>query len=571
MTVPVQTTYTASIANGATTVFPYGFKIAASEDLAVTVDGVRLTSGYTVSGVGNPAGGNVTITVPPANGAKVVRYLSPVFKRDTDYQQFGDWLAAVVNLDFDRIWLTLQTLQQNDIRSLKLPVDTAVDQVLTQDATARANRTIKFDGAGNLTISTYDPDGAQASAAASATAAATSATSAAGSATSASGSATAASGSATSAASSAAAALAAVGSVLVSANDTTAAKLSSKLVAGSGVTLTVQNPGANENIKIDASVAGFKNKIINGGMQIVQRGAVALSATANTTYCADRITVQASGGTGLAGNGANATSGGNTRSGYIAGAMACNWTNATMKVQTRLEDVNVISLNGKTITVSGKLYHDIGSTRSCQVVVQKANSANNFSATTTLGTSATFQANSGAYTSFSYTLALGGSDATNGLLISVEDTAASTVTGKTFAVGDLQLEEGAVATQFEVRPYGIELALCLRYLPSISAGGGNGPIGNGYVNSTTTNGLVAAFLPVPARVPPTGLTASSASHISVSDSDSSTALSGVSFNSATVNSAMVGFSIGTARTAYRPHYAFFNNTAGNIQFTGCEL
>lgn len=189
MTVPVQTTYTASIANGATTVFPYGFKIAAAEDLAVTVDGVRLSSGYTVSGVGNPSGGNVTITTPPADGAKVVRYLAPILKRETDYQQFGDWLAAVVNLDFDRIWLTLQTLQQNDIRSLKLPVDTAVDQVLIQDAAARANRTIKFDGDGNMTISTYDPDGAQTAAAASASAASASAAAASASATSASSSA----------------------------------------------------------------------------------------------------------------------------------------------------------------------------------------------------------------------------------------------------------------------------------------------------------------------------------------------------------------------------------------------
>lgn len=152
MTVPVQVTFTTSIANGATTVFPYGFKIAAAEDLAVTVDGVRLTSGYTVSGVGNPAGGNVTITVPPANGAKVVRYLAPILKRDTDYQQFGDWLAAVVNSDFDRIWLTLQTLQQNDIRSLKLPLDTATDQVTTQDAAARVGKLVSFDASGNMTL-----------------------------------------------------------------------------------------------------------------------------------------------------------------------------------------------------------------------------------------------------------------------------------------------------------------------------------------------------------------------------------------------------------------------------------
>ena len=171
MTVPVQATFTASIANGATTVFPYGFKIASEDDLTVTIDSVVQTSGYTVSGVGSPTGGNVTFSVAPANLKKIVRFLSPVLSRDTDYQQFGDWLAAVVNLDFDRIWLTLQTLAQNDIRSLKLPVDTAIDQVLTQDATARANKSIKFDASGNLTITAYDPDEAQTAAAASATAA----------------------------------------------------------------------------------------------------------------------------------------------------------------------------------------------------------------------------------------------------------------------------------------------------------------------------------------------------------------------------------------------------------------
>lgn len=171
MTVPVQTPVSSSTANGVTTVFPYGFQIVAEEDLSVTVDGVLQTSGYTVSGVGNPAGGNVTFTTAPANGLKVVRFLNPILKRTTDYQQFGDWLAAVVNLDFDRIWLTLQTLAQNDIRSLKLPVDTSTDQALTQDATARANKTVKFDASGNLTISTYDPDTAQTDSAASAAAA----------------------------------------------------------------------------------------------------------------------------------------------------------------------------------------------------------------------------------------------------------------------------------------------------------------------------------------------------------------------------------------------------------------
>jgi len=58
--------------------------------------------------------------------------------------------------------------------------------------------------------------------------------------------------SATNAAASAVTAQGAVGGVLVDASDTTAGKLAAKLVAGSNVTLTVQNSGANESLKISA-------------------------------------------------------------------------------------------------------------------------------------------------------------------------------------------------------------------------------------------------------------------------------------------------------------------------------
>jgi len=158
MTVPVQVPISASTANGVTTVFPYGFKVIQEEDLQITVDGVIVTTGFTVSGLGSDAGGNVTFTTAPANGAKVVRALVPVLERTTDYQQFGDWLADVVNPDFDRIWLALQYLAQNIGRALKLPIDTTTDQVVTEDAADRANKCLKFDASGNVVLSTYDPD-----------------------------------------------------------------------------------------------------------------------------------------------------------------------------------------------------------------------------------------------------------------------------------------------------------------------------------------------------------------------------------------------------------------------------
>jgi len=96
-----------SIANGVTTVFPYGFQVIDDEDITVAVAGVVQTSGFTVTGVGG-VGGTVVFTTAPANGSLVVLYLDPVLERETDYQQFGDWLANEVNRDFDRLWLAMQ-------------------------------------------------------------------------------------------------------------------------------------------------------------------------------------------------------------------------------------------------------------------------------------------------------------------------------------------------------------------------------------------------------------------------------------------------------------------------------
>lgn len=57
--------------DGGTTVFAYTFQILAASEITVTVDGVAqvLTTDYTLSGVGNPAGGNVTFLVAPPNTA----------------------------------------------------------------------------------------------------------------------------------------------------------------------------------------------------------------------------------------------------------------------------------------------------------------------------------------------------------------------------------------------------------------------------------------------------------------------------------------------------------------------
>lgn len=152
MSVPEQTTFTSSTANGVTTVFPYSFMIADEADLTVELDGVVQTVGFTISGVGSPSGGNITFSVAPANGVNVLRYLDPVLSRDTDYPQFGDLLASVLNLDFDRIWLALQALIARADRSIKLPVDTANEQLISEPAATRAGKLLGFNATGDAAL-----------------------------------------------------------------------------------------------------------------------------------------------------------------------------------------------------------------------------------------------------------------------------------------------------------------------------------------------------------------------------------------------------------------------------------
>jgi hypothetical protein len=239
MTVAVQTTFTASVASGASTVFPYGFKIAHEDDLTVTLDGVEQTTGYSVTNVGDASGGDVVFDVAPTAGVKVVRYLNPILKRETDYQQFGDWMASVVNLDFDRQWLAMQMLAQNTSRSLKLPIDTATNQEITEDAATRANKGFKFDGSGNLILSLFDPDEAQTDSTAAAAAAAASAGAASTSESNAGDSAVAAAASEIAAALSAAEAAASAGSVGFTLTDLQTQSKTAFTTAGSAGTLTV--------------------------------------------------------------------------------------------------------------------------------------------------------------------------------------------------------------------------------------------------------------------------------------------------------------------------------------------
>lgn len=108
MSVPNQTPYIIYNANGLTTVFPFEFYIINASDIQVSLNGEVITSGYSVSGVGNIGGGDIIFLTPPANGTVVMLERVVPTYRLTDYQDNGDLLADTVNKDFDRLWMAIQ-------------------------------------------------------------------------------------------------------------------------------------------------------------------------------------------------------------------------------------------------------------------------------------------------------------------------------------------------------------------------------------------------------------------------------------------------------------------------------
>lgn len=229
------------------------------------------------------------------------------------------------------------------------------------------------------------------------------------------------------------------------------------------------------------SAFGFRNKIINGGCQVAQRAAANLANDTHVYGAADRFTGFASATTVTGGTMVRGTAAGATKSGYCVGMYLVSTTGTSvLKIQQRIESLNSYYLNGKTVTVSGQIYQNTGSTVSVQVQLFKPNTSDtwpvNGSGVTQVGGNVTVSCASGAWVPFSGQFIIGSTDASGGLAISISTGAISAVTSKEFYVGDLQLEAGGL-TPFESRPAGLELDESRRYYRVYSTVQSTGDLG----------------------------------------------------------------------------------------------
>jgi hypothetical protein len=127
----------------------------------------------------------------------------------------------------------------------------------------------------------------------------------------------------------------------------------------------------------------------------------------------------------------------------------------------------------------------------------------------------------------------------------------------------VQLEAGAVATPFERRPYGTELALCQRYFVLYGATGSYNTVGTGFAFSTS-QAQIQLHYPVQMRAVPSA----SQSNMQLTDVNN-----GYSISSLTAGAEMTTLSGGlivnsSGLTLYRPlALRNNNNVSGNLQLS----
>jgi len=325
------------------------------------------------------------------------------------------------------------------------------------------------------------------------------------------------------------------------------------------------------------SISAARNNVINGGMDIWQRGTT--FSNPNNVYTADRWLTTRYGGTGWTVSQTTAGSGlpqiqyalrVQSNSGSTAGG--------TYALQA-IETANSLPFVGQTVTLSfyariGALYSGAGSTN---MTIQTGTGTDQslYSGFTGQATALTIAPGSGGQPALTTSWQRYSATTSSAIASTVTQLGISLLTGGTGTAGatdyiditGVQLEIGSTATAFSRAGGTIqgELAACQRYLPAFyppSSAGADFFLGYAYATNAT---LFFCNFNVPARVPPTGITPTGTFNALALNSPTTVT---PSFNSAN----QFNGSILASQTIVGGQGSRMTMAAGALLlFTGCEL
>jgi hypothetical protein len=365
-----------------------------------------------------------------------------------------------------------------------------------------------------------------------------------------------------------------------------------------GFNVVVAFDTINVNSQNGGQLAGLRNRIINGSMTIAQRG-TSFAAIANAEYSLDRYkTEYVTSAVTTVSQQADVPSSNEFQNSLrvaVTTADASIAAGDVYLITQVIEGYNVRDLIGRTFTLSFwvrssktgvhcvALVND-SSDRS-YVVQYTINAANTWESKTVtvsggLITAGTWNWTNGLGLKVRFALAVGATFQTtanawqtgNFSATSAQVNCLDTI-GNIFAITGVQLEPGSVATTFEQRPIGMELALCQRYYVRVGPGFGTGftwPAISGFADNATSAQFVMPF-PAPMRIAPASLEQSgtAANYAVRYATGSATDCSAVpTFGNATVYGALFVLTVAAGLTAGQAIVARTGSASGNSAYLG---
>jgi len=339
---------------------------------------------------------------------------------------------------------------------------------------------------------------------------------------------------------------------------------------------------------------GFVNRIINGDMRIDQRNAGA-AVTANGAFPVDRFLVpNSTDGAFSAQQDSSAPVGFvNSVKFTTTTADATLTTTQNCHLLHRIEGTNISDLawgtaNAKTVTLSFWVRSSLTGTFGGSLINSASDRSYPFTYSITVAdtweqksvtiagdTSGTWLTTTGTGVRVAFGLGAGpdrsgtaGDWAAAALLSATGATSVISTLNATWYITGVQLEVGSVATPFERRPYGTELALCYRYYYKQKAAAQFDTFGAGLCDTTTVCQAITPF-PVLMRVSPTALEQSgTAGDYLLRTANTNPTCSAVpTFSIASPFSATYNFTVASGLTAGQAIFARGNNTSAFLAWS----
>lgn len=264
--------------------------------------------------------------------------------------------------------------------------------------------------------------------------------------------------------------------------------------------------GANSDITaLNALTSGTpfrRNFAINGGMIVAQSPAAAPSLTGTATYGkVDGFAAWASSGTVTNGTITQASAASVGTTGYALQIASFSLSGSgTLNIRQRLEALDAGKLRNKTISISCRVYHDVGADCTATLVVRKPTASDNYASTSTIGTSSGQTVASTTDTQVTFE-ALAAGDCGNGLEVELQ-LVTGAVGSKNFYVTEWQVEVSPVVTTYAHDHVADTLQRCQRYYQVMG-----GVAGECRWDGLTDNNLAGRYqyfvLPVEMRAAPT--------------------------------------------------------------------